>query len=135
MRYAIVLGLLLIGQGVVWADDNTPCPPGSFTRVIGAVSTGNDTTGTDAGVHNIREQGGDVRRITVGCAGTACVATLYDSDGTAVGDTDAADVKAEPGCPANQACNLDFDPPLQFTEGITFHDDGNVNSTILYECR
>lgn len=134
MRYLIVLGLLFIGQGVAWAE----CPPGTFTKVIGEVSTANDTTGADTGAHTITEQGHNVTRVNVTCGGTACVATLYDSDasdGSLSGDTDNADVKAEPGCPASQGCNQDFDPPLQFTEGITFGDDNNVGSVLLYECR
>ena len=133
MRYALVLGLLCIGQGMAWAD----CPPGTKTKVIGTVATANDTTGDDTGAREITQQGHDVRRINVTCGSTACVATLYDSDasdGSLRGDTDDADVKAEPGCPANQGCSQDFDPPLQFTEGVTFSDDANVGSVLLYEC-
>ena len=127
MKNAIlVLTLCLVGQGVAWAE----CPPGSRTRLIGSVQTANGGIGATS----ITGTGHDVSRVTVACAGTACVATLYDSDTDGTNNVDAR-VRSEPGSPASTSTTYDWDPPLFFEEGISFHDDGNVNAILAYECR
>ena len=126
-KLLFVLTLCLLGQGMGWAAD---CPPGTQTRVIGSVQTANG----GFGAVTISTIGHLVRRLVVACAGTACVATLYDSDNDSTNNVDAR-VRAEPGSAASTSSVVDFDPPLPFDEGITMHDDGNVNSLLAYECR
>lgn len=123
-------GLVVLGVGMGSVQAGSECPPGTFTRVIGSVVTSN----ANSGDRSITDSGAQVRRVTVSCGGTACVATLYDSDGGSPTEVETADVKAEPGCAANQSCTLDFDPPLQFVEGVNFSDDANVNAVIAYTC-
>ena len=141
MRHmGVLLGLLLVmGQsGTALAND---CPPGTVLKKIGEVATANGTTSPTYGVDAVWGSGAKVRATVVGCGGTACASTLYDSDATGAsplgvnaGETDDADVKAEPGCDANRTCWQEYDPPLQFDTGITFHDDGNVSAFLAYYC-
>ena len=128
--FVIGIGLCVAGQGMAWAAE---CPPGTTLQVIGGVRTGvADLT------QNISTGGHLVRATRVSCGPAACVATVYDSDGT---NRDAgsvnidANVKEEPGAPANESRWTTYDPPLTFTEGISFHDDGNVGAFLAYECR
>lgn len=128
LSIVIALGMSLMGGGIVWAAD---CPTGTFLKVIGTAQT------AGADLTSITSQGHWVRAVRVSCGGTACVATLYDttagSGGT--GGVVDADVKDEPGAPANESRWYTYDPPMLFANGIGFHDDGNVNGIITYECR
>ena len=134
----IVLPLLLMGARVGWAEAEVDCPPGTYLKKIGTVSTANDTTGIAVGAHSISSQGHNVRAARVSCGSTACVATLYDTDlGTSpnAGETANANVVDEPGAIASSSGWTWYDPPLTFSTGIGFSDDGNVNAVLLYECR
>ena len=117
------LGLvaLLFSAGQAVAAE---CPPGTTLQVIGTAQTGSAVVST--GGHKVRAS-------RVACAGTACVAGVYNVDTQAEQTT--ATVKDEPGAPASTSTWTPYDPPLDFNEGINVHDDGNVNAIILYECR
>ena len=131
----IVVALALVGgSGVVRAED---CPPGTTLQVIAQVVTANDTSGATVGFQDLTSTGHKVRATSVACGGTACVASLYDSDGVSsgVGDMGDSRVKAEPGAPANTSNYETYDPPLDFKEGIMVVDDGNVGGFFAYECR
>lgn len=129
MRWVIVLTLLLMGQ-VGWAAE---CPPGSLLTVIGTVQDGPST-------EVITDAGAQVRAVRVSCGGTACVATLYDAGSNAenlagsVGYVN-ANIKDEPGSPANESRWYPYDPPLDFRNGISMHDDGNVGGVLAYTCK
>lgn len=127
-QVVIVLALLFGGAAMAWA---TECPDGTTLQVVGTVATGNRTGSQPT---EISGGGHLVRKIVVACAGTACVATLFDGD-TNPSSLGNAQVKAEPGAPASTSTVNDFDPPLAFKDGIQFYDDGNVNAILLYECR
>ena len=137
MRFLIMLATfaLVVGFSPSANAVDFKCPQGSKLKKIGTVATANDDSPANED-HNISTSGHDVRMIIVSC-GTACVTTLYDTDGSiAAGavNVDAA-VAMEPGAPANTSAVLTFpDTPFQFTEGITLVDDGNVNAVQLYEC-
>lgn len=128
MRYVLLLMALLLTGQMGWAGE---CPPGTTLQKIGTVRT----AGADA--VTISTTGQLVRASNVTCAGTACVATLYDTDGndTATDSAVDAEVTVEPGAPASTSNWQTYDPPLSFTDGIAFHDDGNVNAIQLYTCR
>ena len=121
--FVIAAVMLAFGQ-TVSADERTKCPPGTNLSVIGTVSTAS---------RNVSDSGHQVVASRVACAGTACVAGIYDADTLPVLVN--ADVKDEPGAPANTSTWTDYDPPLAFKEGITVVDDGNVNAALFYECR
>ena len=129
----IVLTLFLMGQGAVQAAE---CPAGTTLQVIGQVR---GQAGTSAATELVSSAGALVRASRVACGGTACRATAYDADSnsdettTGTGYVD-ANVKEEPGAPANESRWETYDPPLSFTNGISVHDDGNVNGVLFYRC-
>ena len=122
----LTLAVLLLWSGIAFADSDavTGCPPNQKLRKIGNLQTGSA---------NVDTTGHDVKAITVVCGGTACVSGVYDAD--TLGTSSNATAMAEPGAIANSSETIVFATPLQFVEGITVVDDGNVNAVILYECR
>ena len=132
-RRLLVLTLLLMGQGMVWADEYGPppsCPPGTFLRPVGTVAS---TASADTAMTT---SGQSVRASRVACGGTACRATLYDYDSVNDGGTNVdANVVEEPGSPANESRWQNYDPPLRFTTGVTAHLDANVVGVLAYNCR
>lgn len=120
-KWAFVLFLLLISAGTSWAAD---CPVGTQLKVIGTVQTASA---------NITTTGHQVRASRIACAGTACVGGLYNGDD--LYNATNALAKDHAGAPANTSNWTEYDPPLDFDDGITFVDDGNVNAIFVYECR
>ena len=132
----VVLTLLLVGQRA-WAAE---CPPGSELGLIGSIAVGAAGSDSAGQTDLVIGSGALVRKITQTCGGTACVGTGYDadsnSDATTVGTGYVnATVKAEPGAPANESRTLDFDPPLKFNNGISFHNTAAANVTLVYGCK
>ena len=127
MKYAMGLVALLVvgGASTAWAE----CPPGTFLKKIGTVATGTNAIGST----DITTAGAQVRMSVVSCAGTACVATLYDADAADSNNVDGT-VTLEPGAPASTSVTQTYDPPISFSSGITMKDDGNVNAVLLYGC-
>lgn len=126
LKSIMVVTLLLMGAGGVWAGE---CPPGTTLKVIGSAQTGDASVSTTGHL---------VRASRVTCAGTACVAGMYDTDALidiVDGASGNALVKDEPGAAASTSTWTEYDPPLSFSEGITFVDDDNVNAFLAYECR
>ena len=73
--------------------------------------------------------------ISLDCAGTACLAGLYNVDTVPETATNAL-VVFEPGAAASETKFLDLtESPVYFSEGITFVDDTNVDSVMLYSCQ
>lgn len=130
-KVLIVLGLLLVGQaGSAWADDandNQACPNGTYLKVIG-------TATTTTGAVNLGTTGHLIRASRIACGGTACVSTVYDTDNNP-GDNSDDDIVDEPGSPANTATWTYYNPPLTVAQGLTVHNDANVNGVLFYECR
>lgn len=120
---AVLMALLLLGARVALADSGD-CPPGTYLKPIGTVATASGIVSTI---------GHEVRASRIACAGTACVAGVYNAD--SLGAMVDADIVDEPGAPANTSIWTEYSPPLSLTEGITVVDDGNVNAIQLYECR
>ncbi len=114
-----VVGLGLLASNV-WAAD---CPPGTFLKHIGSVATVSGVVSTT---------GHKVRASRIAC-GSACVGGVHNAD-TGVASSNAT-INDEPGAPANTSIWTEYDPPLDFNEGIYFQDDGNVNALLLFECK
>ena len=124
-KFMLILALLLGVSGVAFADsEGIKCPPGQALRKIGTVAT---TSGV------VTNSGHDVALVVVTCTTTACRATLYDADDPASEAID-ANVVLEAGTIASSGEAYYFPTPLNFTDGIYFHDDANVTSFQAYEC-
>ena len=136
-HFLIVLTLLLLGQGVVWASE---CPPGSTLQLVGQYR---GQGATNASTEQISTAGAQVRMVIVAAdADGATAATLYDVDGNGdsndnTGVTGFVDgnVRLEPGAPTSDGKVYVFDPPVSFTDGIAVHDDGNLSGIGVYSCR
>lgn len=113
---------LFLGAGTAWAA----CPSGTVLKVVGTAQTGSAA---------ISASGVDVHYIQGACTGTACVATLYDGDTYSAEFTNAT-VRAEPAAAASGNFLLDLtESPLYFSDGVYFHDDGNVQGIVLLSCQ
>ena len=120
-RLAYAIGLLLAVQGTAWAA----CPDGQVLKVIGTPQT------DDA---NMTTQGQTVHAVLVDCSGTACTGAFYNTDN--LGGTTDANLVFETGAAADGTSFVDLtDAPLYFSDGVTFVDDANVSSAILYSCQ
>lgn len=119
---ALAVGMVAVPASVFAASG---CGANQKLEIIGTSLAGDGV---------ITTVGASVRLILVNCTSSACVAGLYDSDTV---DTALAP-KIEIGAGAS---GFDSFPqsgflqvPLQFNEGISFQDDGNVLFIALYEC-
>ena len=125
MRQLIVVALAAVLCGwssVVYAA----CPNGQVLKSVGSART---ATGA------ISSQGQDAHYIQGSCTGTACAATLYDGDENSSEFTDAT-VRAEPSAAASGFFSMDLtESPLYFSDGVWFHDDGNVQGIVLLSCQ
>ena len=117
-------GLALFMSPVVWAA----CPNDQVLKPIGA----------DTGSAQFSTAGALVAYVAGICTSTACEATLYDGDTLANGGTDEfvnGRVKIETGGGASVPFNLDLtSSPVLFTDGVYFHDDGNVQGIVVLGC-
>lgn len=140
MKTVLMVALLLV-SGVAsstraFADESDIisgiCPRGTLLQVVGSFQT------AGADVTSIRASGAKVIASRVACGGTACTATLYDSAAVPTSNTTVVtdpNVRDEPGAPANESRWTAYSPPLDFKNGVAFHDDSNVLGIGLYECR
>lgn len=116
--------LILLGSSPAWAK----CPQGMVLKAIGSGQT------DDALISGV---GQDVHFVAGVCTGTACAATLYDSNsaGDATNHNDAS-VRFETGAAASTAFVHDLtDAPVRFQNGVYFEDSGNVQGIVLLSCQ
>ena len=124
MRKLLVVAFAAVLCGwssVAWAA----CPNGQVLKRIGSVLTASGAIST---------QGQDVQYIIADCSGTACTAGFYNGD--ALGDATDANLTAEIGGAANTTATLDLtNSPINFSSGVVFVDDGNVDAVAMFACQ
>lgn len=117
-RLLIVLGIVgvVVGSPSVHAAEHA-----ALQKAKGGVRT------VDAVITGSAER---VTGVSFACGSTACVVSLYDTDG--LGGTSAANCVWEGSAIANDGKSLTFDPPIRTTTGLTVVVDANVTGVVVY---
>lgn len=123
-RGLVAFALLLASAGTAWADG---CRSDQRLAVVGTAQTDDAVVVTRAV---------QLRLISLSCGASACNPGLYDE--TSLSSLDTADIILEPSAAANAGVLVPesgfFEQPIEFTRGVVFVDDGNVNAITLFEC-